>query len=85
MRCLTLLLLCSFVSNSLRPHGLQPARLLCPWNFLRQRILEWVALSFAGDLPDPGIGTKSLASPALAGRFFYHCATWEALLGIATR
>ena len=24
---------CSVVSNSLRPHGLQPARLLCPWNF----------------------------------------------------
>ena len=21
------------VSDSLRPHGLQPARLLCPWNF----------------------------------------------------
>ena len=24
---------CSVVSNSLRPHELQPARLLCPWNF----------------------------------------------------
>ena len=24
------------VSNSLRPHGLQPTRLLCPWNFPRQ-------------------------------------------------
>ena len=24
----------SVVSNSLRPHGLQPTRLLCPWNFL---------------------------------------------------
>ena len=23
----------SVVSNSLRPHGLQPARLLCPWDF----------------------------------------------------
>ena len=23
----------SVVSNSLRPHGLWPARLLCPWNF----------------------------------------------------
>ena len=22
----------SVVSNSLRPHGLYPARLLCPWN-----------------------------------------------------
>ena len=24
---------CSFMSNSLRPHGLQPTRLLCPWDF----------------------------------------------------
>ena len=23
---------CSAVSNSLRPHGLYPARLFCPWN-----------------------------------------------------
>ena len=26
----------SVVSDSLRPHGLQPARLLCPWGFSRQ-------------------------------------------------
>ena len=24
---------CSVVSNSLRPHGVQPTRLLCPWDF----------------------------------------------------
>ena len=24
---------CSVVSDSLQPHGLQPTRLLCPWNF----------------------------------------------------
>ena len=24
---------CSVVSNSSRPHGLQPTRLLCPWDF----------------------------------------------------
>ena len=28
----------------LRPHGLQPASLLCPW-VLQARILEWVAIS----------------------------------------
>ena len=28
------------------PHGLQPARLLCPWNFPAS-ILEWVAISFS--------------------------------------
>jgi len=31
------------------------------------RILEWVAISFSRDLPDPGI---ELMSPALAGRLF---------------
>ena len=42
----------------------------------------WSGLSFPppGDLPDPSAGTEpaSLESPALAGRFFCHCATWEA-------
>ena len=31
-----------------------------------------------GDLPDPGIESASLTSPALAGRFFTTSATWEA-------
>ena len=26
-------IVCSIVSDSLRPHALSPARLLCPWNF----------------------------------------------------
>ena len=34
------------------------------------RILEWVALSSSGNLPDPGIKPQSPASPAWAGRFF---------------
>ena len=33
-----------------------------------------------GDLPKPCIKPPSLVSPALAGRFFYHCTTWEALI-----
>ena len=28
----TIYIICSVVSDSLWPHGLQPARLLCPWN-----------------------------------------------------
>ena len=40
------------------------------------RILEWVAISFSGDLPDSGIETASLVSPALSGRFFTYWATW---------
>ena len=33
-----------------------------------------------GDLPNPGIETASLMSPALAGRFFVTSATWKAPL-----
>jgi len=35
---------CSAVSDSLQPHGLQTSRFLCPWNS-PARILEWVAIS----------------------------------------
>ena len=34
------------------------------------RILEWVAICFSGDLPDPEAEPPSLVFPALAGRFF---------------
>ena len=44
---------CSVVSDSLRLHGLQPARLLCPWDS-QARTLEWVAIPSPGDLPVPG-------------------------------
>ena len=60
---------CLVVSDSLPPHGLQPTRLLCPWNFPRQE--SWSGLPFPppGDLPDPGSETGSPAPPALEGRF----------------
>ena len=38
--------------------------------------MEWVAISFSRDLPNPGIEPGSLASAALAG-FFTASATWE--------
>ena len=37
---------------------------------LQARILEWGAISYSRSLSDPGIKPTSLASPALAGRFF---------------
>ena len=40
--------------------------------------VEWIAISFSRDLPNPGIEPGSLASAALAGRFFTASATWEA-------
>ena len=45
--------------NSLRPHGLQPIRLLCPGDF-------WSGLPFPspGDLPNPGIEPWSPALQA---------------------
>ena len=40
----------------------------------------WSGLSFPspGDLPNPGIEPGSLMSPALVGRLFTTCATWQA-------
>ena len=43
------------------------------------KILEWIAISFSRDLPDPGIEPMTLASTALAGPVFTIGVTWEAL------
>ena len=58
-----------------------------PWTVARQAPLSmgfsrqeyWSGLPCPppGDLPDPGIKPESLASLALAGRFFTTSATWE--------
>ena len=37
---------------------------------------------FRQDLPDPVIKPMSPVAPSLAGRFFYHWATWEAPRGV---
>ena len=46
-----------------------------PLNFsfhgiFQAKVLGWVAFPTLGDLPNPGIETMTLKSPALAGRFF---------------
>ena len=46
MSLLLLLLSRSVVSDSVQPHGLQPTRLLHPWDF-QARLLEWVAIAFS--------------------------------------
>ena len=51
----------------LRPHGLLPARLLCPWGFSRQEYWSGLPCPSPGDLPNPGIESQS---PAWAGGFF---------------
>ena len=49
------MLSCLVISDSLRPHGLQPAQLLCPWGFSQVRILEWEVMpSSRGIFPTQG-------------------------------
>ena len=51
----------SVVSDSLGFHGLQPSR-RSVHGILQARILEWIAIPFPEDLPDPGIEPWSAAS-----------------------
>ena len=53
---------CPVMSDSLRPHGVQPARLLCPWGFYRQEYQSGLPCPPPGNLPNPGI---ELRSPSL--------------------
>ena len=47
------------MSDSLRPYGLWPTRLLCPWRFCRQEYCNGLPSPSPGDLPDPGIEPRS--------------------------
>ena len=55
---------CSVVSDSLRPHELQPIRLLGPWNFPGKNTGVDFHFPLQGDLPNPGIKTTSPALEA---------------------
>ena len=78
----------SVVSNSLRPHGLQPARLPCPWGFPRQEYWSGLPCPPPGDLPNSGIEPRSPAlqadslhlshqgSPSFAIRMDYFLKIW---------
>ena len=46
--------------------------------FPRQEYWSELPCPLPGDLSDPGIEPRSLATPALAGRFIHHWAMWEA-------
>ena len=56
----------TFMSNSLWPHGLEPARFLCPWDFPDKNTAV-DAIPFSRDLL---YSEFELRSPALAGGFF---------------
>ena len=62
------------VSYSLWPYGLEPTRLLYPWNF-QARILEWVAISFSRVSSWPKARTQV---SHIAGKFFTVCVTRDA-------
>ena len=61
---------CVIITQS-RPAVCDPMNCSLPGSsvhrILQGRILEWVAISFSGNLPDPVIEPRS---PVLAGRFF---------------
>ena len=53
-------------------HMVCPVRLLCPWDSPGKNTEVGCQCPPPGNLPDPGIEPESLASPALAGKIFYH-------------
>ena len=65
---------CCLVANScptlLQPRGLESLQDPLPMEFPRQEYWSGLPFPSPGDLAKPGIEPVSLASPALAGRFF---------------
>ena len=57
------------MSDSLRPHRLKPARLLCPWGFSWQEYWSGLSCPTPGYLPNPGSNLVS----CIAGEFFTIC------------
>ena len=49
------------MSDSLQPHGLQPARLPCPWGFSRQEHWNGLPCPPPGGIPNPGIKPSLLS------------------------
>ena len=66
----------SLVSDSLGPQGLQPARLLCLWDFPGKNTGVGCHFLLQGIFLTQGSNPESLTSPASAGRFFITSATW---------
>ena len=67
---------CSVVSYSLQPHGLQPARLHCPWNSPGQN--TGVGCHFLLQGIFPTWESNPSLMHLLHWWILYHCAPWEA-------
>ena len=78
LSCLMYMLSRSVVSDSLQPHRLWSARLLCPWDF-QARMLEWVAFPFSRGSSQPRGQTQV---PHIAGGFFTVSATRDCLVSL---
>ena len=62
---------CSVVSDSLRPYGLQPTNLLCPWDSLGQNTGVGCHSLFQGIFPTQGPSHSCVSCVScIAGRFF---------------
>ena len=68
---------CSVMSSSLQSHGLQPARLLCPWNFPGKNTGVGCHFLLQGIFPTQGFILNVLH--LLHRQILYHCTTWEAI------
>ena len=58
------MLSCSVMSDSLQPHGLQPARFLGPWGFSRQEYWSELPCPPPANLPKSAIEPRSPALQA---------------------
>ena len=68
----------SDMSYSLQSHGLQPARLLCPWNSPDKDTGVDCHSLLQGIFLTQGSNPHLIMSPALVGGFFTFCVTWKA-------
>ena len=51
----------SVMSEPLQPHGLEPSRLLCPWDFSGQEYWSGLPFPLPGDLPNAHYSDQNLA------------------------
>ena len=76
---ITRILTCSAVFNSLRTHGLQLSRLLCPWNFPGKNTGVGCHFLLQGFVPTrPRDWTSVSCFPCIGRQICSHWVTWEA-------
>ena len=68
----------SVMSDTVRPHRLQPNRPLCPWDVPGKNTTVGCHVLLQGIFPTQGSNFHLLLS-CIGRQILYHCATWEAL------